>query len=296
MSDRAPSGYADRPLVKPPVWTWEIPVYFFVGGVAGMSLLIAAVAGLARMSDGAPALDPLVRKCVWVACAGAVISPMLLISDLGRPMRFLNMLSRFNVRSPMSMGVWILVGFSGVSGLLLIAVNGTIVDLPVVAPFAGALGPLMTTLLICGGLFGALLATYTGVLLGVSTIPAWHQNRRRLPVHFGLASLGSAASVLLLFGSSDPVLVRLLWIAIAGEAGIALLSIDRSAVARENAAVPQWTRLPPILMTVASAVPLVLGLPVLAAISFPMGSLLSRFAWIKVGRLSAMTSGSSQRD
>ena len=31
----APSGYHDFPLLKKPVWTWEIPAYFFVGGVAG---------------------------------------------------------------------------------------------------------------------------------------------------------------------------------------------------------------------------------------------------------------------
>ncbi len=34
-------GYYGQPVVKPPVWTWEIPVYFFVGGLAGMSAVIA---------------------------------------------------------------------------------------------------------------------------------------------------------------------------------------------------------------------------------------------------------------
>lgn len=29
--------------VEPPVWTWEIPAYFFVGGAAGAASLIAAV-------------------------------------------------------------------------------------------------------------------------------------------------------------------------------------------------------------------------------------------------------------
>ena len=27
--------YYDVPLLKPPVWTWEVPLYFFVGGAAG---------------------------------------------------------------------------------------------------------------------------------------------------------------------------------------------------------------------------------------------------------------------
>ncbi len=28
-------GYYGQPVVKPPVWTWEIPIYFFTGGMAG---------------------------------------------------------------------------------------------------------------------------------------------------------------------------------------------------------------------------------------------------------------------
>ena len=47
-------GYYGQPVVKPPVWTWEIPIYFFMGGMAGMSSVIASGAiifhhvGLAR--------------------------------------------------------------------------------------------------------------------------------------------------------------------------------------------------------------------------------------------------------
>src|SRR5256885_7097917 len=32
-----PRSYYGRPVVKPPVWTWEIPTYFFTGGLAGAS-------------------------------------------------------------------------------------------------------------------------------------------------------------------------------------------------------------------------------------------------------------------
>ena len=34
-------GYYGEPVVRPPVWTWEIPAYFFVGGLAGMAAVIA---------------------------------------------------------------------------------------------------------------------------------------------------------------------------------------------------------------------------------------------------------------
>jgi formate-dependent nitrite reductase membrane component NrfD len=99
-------GYYNQPLLKPPVWTWEVPAYFFVGGVAGVGAVIAAVGALA----GADA--SLVRDARWIAVIGALISPALLISDLGRPDRFLNMLRVFKTKSPMSVGAWTLAVFT----------------------------------------------------------------------------------------------------------------------------------------------------------------------------------------
>ena len=95
-------GYYGEPVVKPPVWTWEIPLYFFFGGIAGMSAVIALAAVLFHHVDVA-------RAAMWLAAiAGAILSPILLIMDLGRPHLFLNMLRVFKHRSAMSMGAWIL--------------------------------------------------------------------------------------------------------------------------------------------------------------------------------------------
>ena len=102
---RARGGHAPTTggrCIKPPVWTPEIPIYFFTGGIAGAS------AGLALPSDCAATTR-------WRGARGwsrpAVgVSPALLISDLGRPERFLNMLRMFKVTSPMSVGSWVLVG------------------------------------------------------------------------------------------------------------------------------------------------------------------------------------------
>jgi hypothetical protein len=30
-------SYHGQPVIKEPVWSWEIPLYFFIGGVAGAS-------------------------------------------------------------------------------------------------------------------------------------------------------------------------------------------------------------------------------------------------------------------
>ena len=93
-----------RPVIKPPVWTHEIPFYFFAGGLAGASAGFALLSDL-RGDEAAGAAR------LGAALAGAAVSPALLISDLGRPERFLNMLRVFKVTSPMSVGSWILSAF-----------------------------------------------------------------------------------------------------------------------------------------------------------------------------------------
>src|SRR5881275_1799934 len=100
------TGYYGLPLLKQPSWTWEIPLYFFVGGAAGAAAVVGAIA------DYTGADRRLVRDARWIAAAGAIISPALLIADLGRPSRFLNMLRVFKLQSPMSVGAWTLTAFS----------------------------------------------------------------------------------------------------------------------------------------------------------------------------------------
>src|ERR1700757_5434360 len=57
-------GYYGQAVVKPPVWTWEVPLYFFFGGIAGMSAVIALASGFHHVD--------LARTAMWVAViAGA---------------------------------------------------------------------------------------------------------------------------------------------------------------------------------------------------------------------------------
>src|SRR5215467_16111371 len=83
------TGYYGIPLLKEPAWTWEIPLYFFVGGAAGAAAAVAAIANYTGADR------KLVRDARWIAAAGSIISPALLIADLGRPARFLAMLRVF---------------------------------------------------------------------------------------------------------------------------------------------------------------------------------------------------------
>ncbi|PYK11776.1 MAG: hypothetical protein DME65_06205 [Verrucomicrobia bacterium] len=185
-------GYFGEPVVRPPVWTWEIPVYFFLGGLSGMSAVIALIGLVFHHGD-------VTRAAMWLAAIGAILSPILLIMDLGRPRLFLNMLRVFKYQSPMSIGAWILLVFGScaVPGLIALELHHRQI-------FTGGFDHFLqiaASLLILGSAFwGMFLGTYTGVLLAATAIPAWFLHRTVLPIHFGVAGLGSAAALLELLG------------------------------------------------------------------------------------------------
>src|SRR3954465_5977977 len=137
--------YYDAPLLKAPVWTWEVPVYFFVGGAAGAAAIIGTVAEWTG-TDGT-----LARDARWIAAGGGPLSAALLTADLGRPERFINMLRVFKPQSAMSVGSWTLPAFSGTPPLAL---------LPAASGIAGG----------ASALLGTAMVTYTGVLLGATAI------------------------------------------------------------------------------------------------------------------------------
>lgn len=248
-------SYYEQPLLKPPVWTWEVPVYFFVGGAAGA----AAVIGAAAQLTGAD--QKLVRDARWIALIGAGLSGPLLISDLGRPERFLNMLRVFKPQSPMSVGVWTLTVFGG-------AAAGA-VFLP-----AGRLRALSALI---AGASGLVMATYTGVLIGVSAIPVWKEHAEFLPVHFGASALGAAASLLELRGHRSPAL-NALALSASGFESAAEFALEQNNVLQRVAG------------ALAGPVPFALrlfGKRKAAAASTLLGSLLTRIAWVEAGKKSA---------
>ena len=185
-------GYYGIPLLEPPAWTWEIPLYFFVGGAAGSSAVIATAAEWVG-SD-----VQLARQARWVSLAGVSISSVLLISDLGRPERFLAMLRVFKPQSPMSMGAWILASFGTCTGAAVMSdlAREKGLDSPLIRLVGGAAKALSS-------LFALPFSNYTGVLIGATAIPVWNRNVKTLPIHFGMSGLQSAVSVLELLGYSD---------------------------------------------------------------------------------------------
>ena len=173
-------SYYGRPILKEPVWKGEIPFYFFTGGLAGASSILslgARAAGNRRLA----------KTSLYVAFGAEVVSPALLIADLGRPERFLNMLRMFKVTSPMNIGSWILAASGGTT---------------TAAVACEALGILPRLKLLAEGasaLLGAPLATYTGTLIADTAIPVWHEARRELPFIFGASAAASAGAAATLF-------------------------------------------------------------------------------------------------
>jgi hypothetical protein len=171
----APRSYYGQPVIKEPVWTPEIPWYFFAGGLGGAS------AGLAYLA-GRTGNDALARRAWLVALGGVGVSPVLLISDLGVPSRFLNMLRMFKVTSPMSVGSWILAGSGTATGVAALhSVTGAFPRLAAVARPSAAL-------------LGLPLSTYTAALIAQTAVPVWHEARRELPVIFAAGAAASAGS------------------------------------------------------------------------------------------------------
>jgi len=212
----AMESYYGRPILKEPVWQPEIPCYFFTGGIAGgCSLLhgVARVAGYERLA----------KTALYVSAAADVVSPALLVSDLGRPERFLNMLRVFKVTSPMSVGSWILFVSSGASN--------TAAALELI----GRLRPVKWTAELVAFVTGAPLATYTGTLLADTAIPVWHEARKELPWLFGAsgaASAGAATALFLPLEESGPAR-RLVVAGVAAELGATEAMQHRLGFVRE---------------------------------------------------------------
>jgi Polysulfide reductase len=173
-------SYYGRPVLKEPTWTWEIPTYFFTGGVAGASSVLSLSAKLFGNEE-------LSRRALYIGAAADVVNPMLLISDLGRPERFHHMLRVFKVTSPMNVGAWVLL------------VNGGASTTAAVLELLGILKPLKLLAELVSFLFGPPLATYTGVLVSDTAIPVWHEAWEELPWLFGASAAASAGAAACVF-------------------------------------------------------------------------------------------------
>jgi polysulfide reductase-like protein len=175
-----PSSYYGRPILKEPTWKQpDVPLYLYLGGVAGVSAVLAEGAA----ATGRPALQRVSRLA---AAGGAALGTVALVHDLGRPERFLNMLRVFKPTSPLSVGSWILAPFSG------LAAGAVLCDLTGLLPRVGRLAGMGA------GMLGPALATYTGALVSNTAVPAWHEGFREMPFLFAGSASTAAAGIALM--------------------------------------------------------------------------------------------------
>jgi Polysulphide reductase, NrfD len=171
-----PPEVVQGPMMNAPVWSHEIPIYFWFGGMAAGASFVGLACDLAGDEQSAR-----VARKVAVAALGP--APPLLIKDLGRPERFLHMLRIFKTRSPMSMGTWCLSLF----GMLGAGAVGA--DLLGRRKAGKALGA-------ANAVVGGYLGSYTGVLLAVTAVPVWNRSKWFLgPIFVSTATMTGAATV-----------------------------------------------------------------------------------------------------
>ncbi len=192
MSPRDPDArveefesYYGRQILKTPTWkSPDVPLYFFLGGLAGASAVLAEGAAL----TGRPGLERVARVA---AAGGAAAGTAALVHDLGRPERFLNMLRVVKPTSPLSVGSFILTPFSACAAVAAASrVTGRFRRI-------GRLGGVGAAAL------GPPLATYTAGLIAGTAIPAWHEARRELPFVFGGSGAAAAGGLGMLCAPYD---------------------------------------------------------------------------------------------
>lgn len=217
--------YYGRPVLKEPTWVWSVPGYFYAGGAAGAALVL----GAAAQAVDRRAFGNLVRRCRWLGTAGGLAGTALLIHDLGRRERFLNMLRVFRPSSPMSVGSWVL------AGAVPLAAAAAVLDGRDGA--AGAIGDVAGA---GAGLLGMPLAGYTAVLLSNTAVPVWQETARTLPVLFVASAAASAASLLELapLSEREDRVVRRFGLAAEAAELIAMVAVQRDASSIERVGRP----------------------------------------------------------
>ena len=211
VSDETRDSYYGVPPIHKPHWKWLIILYFFAGGISGSSYALASIAHLTR-GEGS---ERIARAGRYLSLAALLPSPALLIWDLGRPERFYRMLRIFKLRSPMSVGTWILTlfgGFCGLSAAIQAAQDGL---LGRSNPLARLLRALPARAIAAAGMpLGFALSGYTGVLLAATAVPLWTKNHLLMGPLFLASSVSNATAAIALVlslgrGTSHATLKRL---------------------------------------------------------------------------------------
>ncbi len=193
-----------------PGWQWfYIGLYFFVGGVAAGAYFIGSLVELFGPLRDAKTrrANEISRIAYYIAFPLILLTPPLLIGDLGHPERFWHLLwypnggtPSFNLQSPLSVGAWALLVFGAMSFLSFL--DNLVADGRVkFAPFSNVYNRIPRRLYaVVGSLAGFFIAGYTGVVLNTTARPLWAATDPLVGILFivSAASTGGAAIALVM--------------------------------------------------------------------------------------------------
>jgi formate-dependent nitrite reductase membrane component NrfD len=297
--ERKDKNYYGIPPIKHAHWTWQIPIYFWIGGLGAGAHMFSTVAQLLGHED-----EALQRASRYTVLVTMILSPVLLIWDLGRPERFLNMMRVIKLRSPMSVQSWSLLVFGNLAGLAAArqAAEDGLLGNNVLSRLLIRTVPdrLLSVLALPVGLN---VGSNTGNLLSATSVPIWARNWLFMGPVFLASGLSTALSwlslVLRLTRSGEEKTLRVLH-----RAEKATILIEAALVAASLARMGRWSK-PLFSKEVA---PLFVGGTLICGILAPFmllsgresrpksllasllalsGGLMFRFAMIKGGRISA---------
>jgi protein NrfD len=193
-----------NPLIDPQlaVWSWEIPVYLFFGGIVAGMMVLAGVAML-RIARGDDSRSFFSAQTPLLGFILMNLGMLALLLDLTHRLYVWRIYTTFQWTSPMSWGSWVLIV---VYGVLLVS---ALIRLPDSWPWLGRRAPLLKTLsdtivarppwIAALGwtnlVLGIGLGIYTGILLNTMVArPLW--NSAILGPLFLFSGLSAGAAVM----------------------------------------------------------------------------------------------------
>ena len=232
-----------NPLIDPGlhIWTWEVAMYLFLGGLTAGVMVFAAYMTLLKKDDEAP----------FAATKLALLAPIVL--SLGMTTLFLDLehklfvfrfYTAFQVLSPMSWGAWILIVIYPVSILQILSTLRA--GYPQASPYVDrfAIGKWLLDwseayrrpVAMAAIPFGIALGIYTGILLSAfSARPFW--NSGVLGPLFLVSGLSTAAALVALVArkhSEKVLFARIDLTLIAAELALVALFIINLASGTEQ--------------------------------------------------------------
>jgi formate-dependent nitrite reductase membrane component NrfD len=189
-------------------WHWPVPTYLVTKGIgSGIFALLAIFFGL-NLVDFDPLLA-LVGNFTSLLFIG--ITTLLLVIDLDKPQKFFSIVLRPQMKSWLTRGAFILMGFTAVGGLWFVVEGAAYFGLLDSSIAAAARLPLLAV----GFLLAIGSAVYTAFLFGQAEGRDLWQSTL-LPAHLVIQALMVGSAVLLLLGLFVPVpaamITGLIWI------------------------------------------------------------------------------------